>query len=53
MNCKTKNSHPDSMQDVSQRDKDMDDLLLTLICSLYLNLSRNPENIPDLCKLDN
>ena len=29
----------------------MDDLLCTLSCSLYLNLSRNPSNIEDLSDL--
>jgi hypothetical protein len=29
----------------------MDDLLIILICSLYLNLSRNPDNIQELVSL--
>lgn len=51
MNCKQKSGQPESMQDINQRDKEMDDLLITLICSLYLNLSRNPENINELVSL--
>ena len=39
------------MQEASQREKELDDLLVTFICSLYLNLSRNPENIPELLSL--
>lgn len=37
------------MQESNQREKD--DLLCTLICSLYLNLSRNNQNILELVSL--
>ena len=44
-------TQPSDINELSQRDKEMDDLLITLICSLYLNLSRNPENIQELVSL--
>ena len=51
MNWKQKGNQQDSVPELSQRDKEIDDLLITLICSLYLNLSRNPDNIPELVSL--
>lgn len=51
MNWKQKTNLSENAVDQTQRENDMDNLLCTLICSLYLNLSRNPENIQDLVSL--